>query len=169
MSIYSLFGLRFLCNSKLYGCFVFTLSSRYRQDLSVDACIHFSHFVHPIRRGLLVFRLELTWRTNALCLGSWRELATESLLVYNLTNAGGPIIEAVYGGQTMLRNSSIFWIDTTYSLLSVLSMWNSFVALAFMAVYLRCSSRIDKHLVFIGFVIAPKWMLFYLICNSVRS
>ena len=102
--------------------------------------------------------------------GSWRELATESLLVYNLTNAGGPIIEAVYGGQTMLRNSSIFWIDTTYSLLSVLSMWNSFVALAFMAVYLRVAlSRIDKHLVFIGFVIAPKWMLFYLICNSVRS
>jgi hypothetical protein len=99
-------------------------------------------------------------------MGSWRETATESLLAENLFNIGGSIQDAVWSGQNVISGSHLAWIDTSYSLISILSMWSTYFALLVYAVFIyKASTKKELHLVFIGFLIVPKWMIFYLLFN----
>lgn len=99
-----------------------------------------------------------------LFMGSWREIATESLLVQNLFNIGGSIQDAVWSGQNVISGSYLAWIDTSYSLISILSMWSTYFALLVYTLFIyKARTKIELHLVFMGFLIVPKWMIFYLL------
>lgn len=96
--------------------------------------------------------------------GSWRELATESMLMANMLGNNHAILEAVYRGQELLNGTRLDWIDTSYSLISILSMWTTYFALYCYLIFIKKAKSLrQKHLIFLGFFFVPKWMLFYLI------
>ena len=125
---------------------------------------------------LLIINSSFSFGTLTLVLtGSWREIATESLLVENLFNIGGSIKDAVWSGQRIISGNYLPWIDTSYSLISVLSMWSTYLAFLVFTIFInKASSKKELHFVFIGFLIVPKWMIFYLLIkpsndSSIRS
>lgn len=114
---------------------------------------------------LLIINSSFSFGTLTLVLmGSWRETATEALLAENLFNIGGSIKGAVWSGQRIISGKYLSWIDTSYSLISVLSMWSTYLAILVYNLFVsKASSKRELHFVFLGFFIVPKWMIFYLL------
>lgn len=158
----------------IYGVIVFALTRSYTVLFLLLAYsilpMKFYKFSPLLVLLYLFFVINSSFSLGTLTLlfmGSWRETATESLLVENLFNIGGSIQDAVWSGQNVISGSHLDWIDTSYSLISILSMWSTYFALLVYAVFInKARTKKDLHLVFMGFFIVPKWMIFYLLLNT---